>query len=142
VPRESNVMTPPENTYERTAAGRARYVADANEALASLRELGGRWWHYTVSHRAFQLVVGDPLARGGNLYICMGACEHIGGPVHWSRQQLHVMLEDNVERDGGCLYTLTDDRAKFTATGRTFYWKRDYDLHARRDAGTGGSAAG
>jgi hypothetical protein len=130
MPVDLNTVTPSGKTFAEIDADEARYVAGANDALALLRECGGRWWRYMVSHRTFQLVVGDPMARGGNLVIELSACESISGPVSWENQRLMVLWENNREMGKGWLFTLRDESAGFTAVARTFGWQRNVDLLA------------
>lgn len=129
MPYDPNFVTPCGKTYAEIDADEARYVEAANDALNSLREWGCRWWNYTVSHRTFEMVVGDPLARESNLVLCLAACDQISGPVSWTKQQLRVIWDNDRERDKPWAFTLEDDSVKFRAVGGVFSWRRDYDLH-------------
>jgi hypothetical protein len=103
-----------------------RSVAELNEALEALRACGCRWWSYSVSHRTLEIVIGDAMARGGNLVIALNSCERIGGPVSWQSQQLRVRFEPTA----GITWTfsLQDGSAGFEAVGHLLKWRRDYDL--------------
>jgi len=126
---DPNTITPCGKTYGEIDADEARYVAAANDALASLRERGCRWWNYSVSHCTFELVIGDPLARYPNLVICLAACDHISGPVGWANQQLRVIWDNDRERNKPWVFTLRDDSVHFKAVGGVFGWRRNFDLH-------------
>lgn len=104
----------------------SQYVADANGLLMAMQEMGCRWWSYSVSHRTLELVIGDPLSRGGNLVLCLTCCKTIGGPVDWLNQRLHVTRND--DREDGREYTIADESVGFEAIGGVFLWCRDYKL--------------
>jgi hypothetical protein len=108
----------------------ADYVAEANEALASMRSSGARWWHYLVSHCTFELIIGDPSGKD-NLVLSLSACERLAGPIEWPNQQIHVNLEFEPDHLGGNRkYTLQDDSEAFSAVARVFRWARNYDIFA------------
>lgn len=129
MPFDPNLVTPAGKTYAEIDASQARDVAAANEALALLRGLGCRWWSYSLSHRTFELVIGDPVAGGPNLVISLADCDRIGGPVSWADQQLRVTWDNGRERNEGWKFTLRDDAADFVAIGGVFRWRRDFDIH-------------
>jgi len=128
---DPNFVTPCGKTYAEIDAEQARTIAMANDALGSLRNLGCRWWVYSVSHCTLELVIGDPLARETNLVICLGGCDHITGPVDWEKQQLRVTLldYDPSQRHVPRTFILQDDSVGFKAVGHVFGWRRDFDIH-------------
>jgi hypothetical protein len=128
VPFDPNTVTPCGKTFAQIDADQGRRVAEANDALSSLRGHGGLWWRYMVSHSTFSLVVGDPMARDGNVVITLAACEAIAGPVSWPNQQLRVEWENDREQDKPWVFTLRDDSVGFKAVAGVFGYKRDVDL--------------
>jgi hypothetical protein len=127
---DPNQMTPSGLTYAQIDAREAEYVGQANEALASLRDRGCRWWAYVVSHRTFELVVGEPHGSD-NLVISLAACEYVGGPVGWPNQRLRVVWHNDREADKPWVFVLEDESVGFRAVGGVFGWRRGYDLLAQ-----------
>jgi hypothetical protein len=128
---DPNQMTPSGLTYAQIDAREAVYVSGANNALDELRGLGCRWWSYSVSHRTFEIVVGDPLARTTNLVTSLAACEQITGPVDWPGQQLKVIWHNDREAEQAWMFVLEDVSVGFRAVGGVFGWRRRYDLLAQ-----------
>jgi hypothetical protein len=123
---DPNEITAIGKTYAEIDAEQAAYVRAANDALASARGQGVRWWRFMVSHYTFELVVGDAAGKD-NVVLCLAACRNIAGPVCWSNQQLVVIWHnDPVERNWN--YILSDDTVGFRAEAGVFSWKRNYDL--------------
>ena len=116
------------NSFEEIDREQAAYVKAANEALAGMRDKGGRWWEYAVSHQTFELVVGEPLGKD-NLVLSLAACDYIAGPVIWPEQRLEVIWRcDRARARDVWEFTLQDESVGFKAVGGVFAWKRDYDL--------------
>lgn len=120
-------VTPCGLTYAQIDAKQARYVERANGALVELRDRGGRWWIYSVSHCTFELLVGEPHGPD-NLVIWLGDCESIAGPVRWPDQRLRVTWHNGRESGQGWTYVLEDETVGFKAVGEVFGWQRGYDL--------------
>jgi hypothetical protein len=121
-------MTPCGKTFAQIDANEAESVQAANDLLSSMRNLGARWWYYSVSHRSFVMVVGDPLGKG-NLVVFLSACDFISGPVRWPDQQLTVLWDCDRERTHKPWeFILKDKSVGFRAVAGTFNWQRDYDL--------------
>src|SRR5829696_2731033 len=107
------MKTPEEIDREQEA-----YVRAANEALAGMRDKGGRWWSYSVSHCTFELVVGEPLGED-NLVLSLGACEYISGPVIWPEQSIEVIWRcDRARVDRAWEFILQDEAVGFKAVGK------------------------
>ena len=115
-----------ENAEEYTLHCQADTKA-ANEALASMRDEGGRWWIYLVSHATFELVVGKPLGDD-NVVLSLQGCDHIAGPTEWQEQKLEVIWEPSRPRE----FVIQDRSVGFKAVGKGFAWKRNFDLLAER----------
>src|SRR5687768_9569798 len=107
-------------------ARKAATVLSANEALVELAAHGCQWWLYRVSHQNFEVLVGDAMGKN-NAVLSLAACDHISGPVGWPKQQLKVSYRED-ETGRGTIYELVDAAAGFSAVGRIFMWKRNYDL--------------
>src|SRR5690349_5185045 len=104
------------------------YVKAVNDALSKLRGEGGRWWDYTVSHRTFELVVGDPAGKD-NIVLSLAACQSIAGPVSWPNQCLEVIWRiDKKDQRALWEFTLQDLSVNFKAIGNVFAWRSNYDL--------------
>ncbi len=128
MPFDPDQVSPCGKTYAQIDADEAEYVRAANEALAAMPEGGGRWWNYSVSHRSFELVVGNPLGKG-NIVLLLTACDFISGPVSWPRQQLVVLWDCDRQRPHNTWeFVLQDESVGFRAVAGTFGWQRDYDL--------------
>jgi hypothetical protein len=133
VPFDPNQVTPCGKTYAQIDADKAEYVQGANDVLSSMRNLGSRWWCYIVSHRSFEMVVGDPLGKG-NLVLILTGCDSISGPVSWPNQRLTVIWDCDSERlhkvwgHKAWEFVLEDKSVGFRAVAGTFGWQRDYDL--------------
>jgi hypothetical protein len=114
--------------YEEIDREEAVYVRAANDALASMRDEGARWWSYIVSHSTFELVVGDPLGKD-NLVLCLTACEYISGPVSWSPQKLEVIWHcDRSKNSGAWRFVLQDESVGFKVEAFTFAWRKNYNM--------------
>lgn len=102
----------------------------ANAALASIRpQAGARWWNYSVSHRTFNMVVGEPTGKR-NVVLALVGCEHVTGPVDWLRARLRVKCQWTPERPHEvCKYILEDRSVGFCAVGEFLTWKQDFDVH-------------
>ncbi|MCE9566048.1 MAG: hypothetical protein K8U57_28850 [Planctomycetes bacterium] len=124
---DPNQMTPCGQTYDQIDTEQAKYVQGANDALVELQDRGCRWWLYSVSHRTFEVVVGDPHARD-NLVITLAACDHIAGPVGWPKQRLRVVWHNDRDADKAWVFVLEDESVGFKAAGGVFGWRRGYDL--------------
>ena len=98
-------------------------VKAANDALAAMRDKGCRWWKYSVSHKTFDFVVGEPTGEE-NVALCLAACRHISGPTDWPTQQLEVSRDVQGTR----WFVIQDIAAGFKAEGIHFAWKRNFDL--------------
>jgi hypothetical protein len=109
--------------YAFAAGKKAEFLQGVNDALAELRDRGGRWWLYTVSHRTFELVVGDP-CDPDNLVIAMDFCDQIAGPVCWPNQRLRVVWDNDRETT----FVVEDESVGFKAVGRLYGWSRGYNL--------------
>ncbi len=128
MPFDPNEVTPCVKTYAQIDADESEYVQAGNHALDSMRHLGARWWYYSVSHRSFEMVVGDPLGNG-NLVLILTACDFISGPVSWPNQQLTVLWDCDRERPHKAWEFILEDKAVgFRAVASTFGWRRDYNL--------------
>src|SRR5262249_27230237 len=68
------------------------HIKAANTALSSMRDKGARWWNYCVSHRTFDMVIGDPMGND-NIALCLPACAHLSGPVKWDNQRIEVVVD-------------------------------------------------
>ena len=119
-------------SYEQIDREKAAYVRAANKALAALSDSGYRWWNYSVSHRVFDLVVGDPTAQQGNVVISLAACEHISGSVDWLEpHQLEVIFHcDRTKRDAW-EFVVQSKAAGFRAVAGVFEWRKNFDLLKR-----------
>ena len=103
-------------------------VQAANEVLASMRDKDARWWRYSVSHRTFELVVGDPEGNG-NIVLCLSVCDYIAGPVQWPSQRLQVILDhDRSLKTGSGVFVLQDEMVGFKVQAMTFLWQKDFNL--------------
>jgi hypothetical protein len=101
----------------------AENVCAANAALSSMRNKGARWWSFSVSHRTFDLVVGEPLGTD-NVVLCLPACEYLAGPVRWPNQQIEVLIAP-----GSKAIIIQDCSVGFRAEGAgLFLWRRNYDI--------------
>jgi hypothetical protein len=113
---------------ETVHAEHQRRVVELNALLASMPECCARWWRYTVSHRTFDIVVGDAQGRE-NVVLCLAAARHLGGPVEWKNQRLHVGITDPPQdADSPRWFVLEDDAAGFRAEGAMLQWKRNHDM--------------
>lgn len=115
-------------SFEEIEREQTAYVKAANEVLAGMWDKGGRWWEYTVSHRTFELVVGDAQGKD-NLVLSLAACDYIAGPVIWPEQYIKVSWCFDKTRPLGSLeFTLQDSSVGFKAVGGVFAWRKNYDL--------------
>ena len=114
-------------TYAEIDAKKAEDVRAANDALQELTGRGCQWWLYSVSHRTFELVVGDAMGVN-NAVLSFQACEHIAGPVSWPNQQLRVRFENEQDGQRGWTFELEDASVGFKVAAKVFSWKRNYDL--------------
>jgi hypothetical protein len=108
-------------------SNQAQIVAQANALLAAKNELGARWWLYTASLSAFELVVGEP-GGGGNLVLVMPSCTFLSGPVAWKPQRLSVSVREPSAEADATAYELRDDAAGFIARSSVFMFKEGWDL--------------
>jgi hypothetical protein len=127
MPINPNQISPCGMTYAQIDAEEFAYVQAANDALGSLRGKGARWWYYSVGHRSFELVVGDPQGKG-NLVLLLAGCDLISGPVNWPDQQLAIRWVCDRERQKAWEFFLEDASVNFRVVGGTFRWQKDYDL--------------
>ena len=116
-------------SYEQIDREKTAHVRAANEALAALPDCGYRWWNYAVSHRVFDLLVGDPTAKQGNIVISLAACEHISSSVDWLKPHgLEVVFHcDRTKRDAW-EFILQSEAAGFRAVAGVFEWRKNLDL--------------
>ena len=120
-------LTPSGETYAEIDRRQEDYVQQVNAALRLLPHAGARWWNYCVSHRTFEIVVGEPF--GSNIFLRMAACEFVMGPVQWKNQRLTIIWT-NAPPEGERLwhFILVDDSAGFRAEAGCFSWFRDANL--------------
>lgn len=103
-----------------TEAEIAEYVRAANEALATMRDKGARWWSFSVSHTTFDMVIGEPLGED-NVALCLAGCDFLSGPVKWPNQQIEIAMSSRG-------IVIQDPSVGFRAEGAHFRWRRNYDL--------------
>jgi len=96
----------------------------------------GRWWLYSVSHRTFEFVVGDP-SGSDNVVISVAACSHIAGPVGWPNQRLRIIWHNDRESGRAWVSVLEDEAVGFKAVGATLIWKRGWDLRKNGSLSSG-----
>lgn len=111
----------PENTEK------LEQIAMVNALLESTGERAVRWWSYTASLNAFELLVGDP-SGAGNLVLVMASCKYISGPVAWPSQRLHVAMLDSTETDQTPTFEIRDNTVGFVAQASMFTFEKDRDL--------------
>lgn len=99
------------------------YYGELNELLESMSDKGARWWNFSVSHRTFDLVVGDPFGED-NVCITMIACQRLCGPAIWAQQRLRVKPRTNARE-----VVLEDSAAGFSGEGH-LRWRRNFDILA------------
>jgi len=104
----------------------AEKVHRLNAALKVRRSSGGRWWSYSVSHKTFELLVGEP-AGLQNVVITLAACEQISGPTSWNAQNLQVTFNPSSEE---WEFEIHDVSAGFHARSRMLAWNENVDLLA------------
>ncbi len=103
------------------------WVAEANEALASLADAGARWWGFGPPCQCFQLVVGDP--AGENLAIVLFYCRFLAGPTSWQPQAIQIAAIPMIRHDpSSWRFVLEDARAGFRAESGTFHWARNVNV--------------
>jgi len=115
-------------TYSEIVADYERTVKETNNVLTALRPCGARWWGYAVSHRSFQLLVGQ-LAPKPNIAILMHWVSYLCGPTGWENQQLQVSWKTGQPDDTNSFeFTLEDKASEFCAIGRALRVQRDVNL--------------
>jgi hypothetical protein len=102
-------------------------IAAANALLASEGKWAARWWSYTASLNAFELLVGDPSGTG-NLVLVMAGCTHISGPVAWPSQRLRVTMLHPTEDDQQSAFELRDNAVGFVAKAPMFSFHENWNL--------------
>ncbi len=105
------------------------YVRKANEMLALVRGENARWWTYSVSMRTFEVVIGEPSGRGGNIVLRTLGCDSIAGPTRWAMQKLEVVYHG---LDTELSYELRDIDVGFRVIAESFRWELDVDLLNRQ----------
>ena len=119
-------------SYEQIDREQIAYVRAANKALAALPDCGYRWWNYSVSHCVFELVVGDPTAQQGNIFISLAACEHISGSVDWLEPHgLEVIFHCDRTKHDAWQFVVQSEAAGFRAVAGVFEWRKNFDLLKR-----------
>jgi hypothetical protein len=104
-----------------TEAETIEEVRAANQALASMRDKGARWWTFWVSHTTFDMVIGEPLGKD-NVALCLPGCAYLAGPVSWPNQQIEIATSPRG-------IVIQDPSVGFRAEGGwAFRWRRNYDL--------------
>lgn len=101
------------------------YVRKANEMLGLVQGERARWWTYSVSMRTFEIVVGNPTAKGGNILLRTLYTDLIAGPTSWTMQGLEVAFHGMKEK---FCFELRDEAAGFRAIAESFRWELDVDL--------------
>ena len=113
---------------ETTQTELEQVVAEANAVLATLRDFGARWWGYTVSHRTFEILVGDTKGKK-NIVLCLSACRSITGPVEWENQRLEISIVQALpEDDAARWFVIQDTQVRFRAEGAVFLRGQNYDI--------------
>jgi hypothetical protein len=103
-------------------------ITVVNELLRTKKGTRCRWWLYSVTHRTFELVVGDP-AAGDNIVLSLSACSQITGPVQWNLEALEVLRQRISEHaPPETHYTLQDPGVGFAVHARTLTWISGYNL--------------
>jgi hypothetical protein len=110
---------------------KTRSVAEVNRLLVASGDLGARWWQYTASLSAFELLVGEP-TDDGNLILVLASCSFLSGPVAWSQQRLSVRMNELApgELNAG-VFEVRDESANFIARSSMFSFKRGWNLLER-----------
>lgn len=133
-----NEMTPVGKTLGEIDREMQRYVDEANKTLESFSESEARWWNYSVSHRTFEIVVGDPMGNG-NIVLCLTDCKNIAGPVRWHNQRLRVIWESRPpDEERSWKFTALDDSVGFRTEAGCFAWQRDFEIARSRSTYLGG----
>ena len=116
---------PPASQGAEAAAFWEEYVRQANEMLALMRGENARWWIYSVSMRTFELVIGEPTGKGGNVVLSATGCQAIAGPTNWTMQALVVIY---LGPEMALCYDIHDDSAGFRLIAESFRWNLDIDI--------------
>jgi hypothetical protein len=82
---------PPASPVAEATAFWQEYVRQANEMLAMMQGECVAWWIYSVSLRTFELVIGEPSGKGGNVVLSARGCQSIAGPTRWTMRAMEVI---------------------------------------------------
>jgi hypothetical protein len=107
----------------------SEYVREANEMLSLVRGESACWWIYSVSMRTFEVVIGDPSARGGNILLQTLGTDSITGPTRWTMQDLEVVYHGPKTE---LCYELRDEAVGLRVIASSFRWELDIDLPNRQ----------
>ena len=91
MPKRKQPAIPPATPGADAAAFWQEYVRQANEMLALMRGENARWWIYSVSMRTFELVIGEPTGKAGNVVLSAIGCQSIAGPTNWTMRAMEVV---------------------------------------------------